>query len=461
MKLKRSAVIILVALISVFLVVSGNSYQHRKTFDRTIRVSSYSDFYQGIRKAMETKTEGLKINIANYSAKTYNVDGVIKDIVAKESTIRSIYGGYSGSISISGKAATISLRFSYKKPLVQNPSNRNAIPVHNKADFNKAIRTALKEGLQHITIKVDKISSDYDVSRINRYITENDPFQGLISSVRTQTIGNIMDIYFDYEVSRAEYLRMRKETEEKANQVYKKIIKPGMKDEEKIRAIHDYIIETTEYDEANLKRNAIPPKAHTPYGVFLEGRAVCDGYAKALKMLLDKCQIESVFVEGKSDGSPHSWNIVKLGTKYYHIDATFNDPISSKGEKHRLSKYVYYLISDARIAVDHSWDTTRYPKCDDDKRITLLEEMLQSYPKVEGYEQMYEIMKDAMKAGKTTVEFYVVDYASFKRACSIMDIISQISRTNRNYRRPTSLVTYTQTITPYNKETMVRLELLY
>lgn len=70
--------------------------------------------------------------------------------------------------------------------------------------------------------------------------------------------------------------------------------------------------------------------AHDAAGVFLKGEAVCDGYAKAFKLLCDRYGIPCIIVAGtavQSGGSEaHAWNYVQMEDGlWYAVDVTWND----------------------------------------------------------------------------------------------------------------------------------------
>ncbi len=71
--------------------------------------------------------------------------------------------------------------------------------------------------------------------------------------------------------------------------------------------------------------------AHNLYGALVEGKAVCEGYARAFQYLLYQSGTQCLFVEGTgirpggSKGEAHAWNVVKVGGKYYHTDVTWDD----------------------------------------------------------------------------------------------------------------------------------------
>ena len=73
--------------------------------------------------------------------------------------------------------------------------------------------------------------------------------------------------------------------------------------------------------------------------------------------LLNQAGIKCIYVAGPT----HAWNIVKIAGKYYQVDATWDDPVSSDGKN--ILSHKYFNKSDAFFKKDHVWDTSAYPKC--------------------------------------------------------------------------------------------------
>jgi hypothetical protein len=68
-----------------------------------------------------------------------------------------------------------------------------------------------------------------------------------------------------------------------------------------------------------------------------------------------------MIVSGSGNNVPHAWNIVSIDGAYYHIDTTFDDPVSDSGD---VLAYSYFNLPDEQISEDHTWDKGSYPKCD-------------------------------------------------------------------------------------------------
>lgn len=103
--------------------------------------------------------------------------------------------------------------------------------------------------------------------------------------------------------------------------------------------------------------------AHSILGVFCQKKSVCDGIAKAYKLLLNavgvKCIVVSRTLKSESNGE-HAWNIVKIGEKTYHVDPT-NDICNSFGE---YINYDYFCLTDKQISLSHT-GFEGFPVCND------------------------------------------------------------------------------------------------
>lgn len=128
-------------------------------------------------------------------------------------------------------------------------------------------------------------------------------------------------------------------------------------DIDKERAIHDAIVMHCSYDMAVANNTSSDINSFTAYGAFVNGKCVCDGYARAMKILLSSVGIKSLYVTGtgitKTSSGAHAWNMVYVPDKngnpsWWYVDATFDDPvILSNGTYSDLSSpsYSYWNFS--------------------------------------------------------------------------------------------------------------------
>jgi hypothetical protein len=128
---------------------------------------------------------------------------------------------------------------------------------------------------------------------------------------------------------------------------------------DKIRVMHDYIVENTEYDSTISK-----PNIYNMYGAFIGGEAVCEGYSKAFKYAMDRLDLPCIIVCGKGvnsqgDVESHAWNYVKINDEWYAVDVTWDDPIIiGYGNATNKMRYHYFLVGSNDFFTDHTEDGT-------------------------------------------------------------------------------------------------------
>lgn len=120
---------------------------------------------------------------------------------------------------------------------------------------------------------------------------------------------------------------------------------------EKELYLHDYICNVTTYDSesASNLENA-NPNSMTAYGALVEGKAICEGYSKAMQLLCNKCSIPCNVIFGEHEGVPHMWNIINPGDGLYYLDTTFDDCSS----EHIL--HIYFNVTKDSILKDRNFD---------------------------------------------------------------------------------------------------------
>lgn len=131
---------------------------------------------------------------------------------------------------------------------------------------------------------------------------------------------------------------------------------------EKQLAIHDVLAKSIAYDERAKTDRSLAPYSSTVLGVFLHKRALCEGIAKAAKLLLNVLDIKSIVAIGKmhfDSAINHAWNIVKINGTATHLDITNDLDADHSGIIH----HTYCNLSDAQIAKTHSM-LYKYPQCD-------------------------------------------------------------------------------------------------
>ena len=130
---------------------------------------------------------------------------------------------------------------------------------------------------------------------------------------------------------------------------------------EQVLAIHDYLCTHVSYKENSY--------AHTAAGVFLKNReVVCEGYAKAFKILCGRFGIPAVLIPGgalKSNGTRegHMWNYVQMEDGFwYMLDTTWDDQKTYISRKYFLSGGEEKGFTGNTIAVERQELYTNFSK---------------------------------------------------------------------------------------------------
>lgn len=116
--------------------------------------------------------------------------------------------------------------------------------------------------------------------------------------------------------------------------------------------IHDALVDEITYDFEAAEADDSSHYAFNVYGALVKKKAVCTGYAGAMKMLLNLVGIECRTVVGMSKNSGHMWNQVRIDGDWYNLDATWDD--SATENDILYSRYNYFNITDERLARNHN-----------------------------------------------------------------------------------------------------------
>ncbi|MDO4571117.1 MAG: transglutaminase domain-containing protein [Planctomycetia bacterium] len=164
-------------------------------------------------------------------------------------------------------------------------------------------------------------------------------------------------IIFSYLYPEAQIKRVEKKIKDRIYAISRSLSAFRLDAYGKELALHDFLATSVKYEHTDSSYH----KAHSSVGAILHGRAVCEGYAMAFKLLCDALGLSCIVVFGRTsnsnEGEGHAWNIVKLNGKCYHVDVTWDSAQTSSNYKG------YFNLTDEEMAYDHSWDSDLLPRC--------------------------------------------------------------------------------------------------
>lgn len=195
------------------------------------------------------------------------------------------------------------------------------------------------------TEDVKMLANDQEeLSHINNFVH---PYNGF-KHIETQynSLGEVtVTVFKNYDKDMINAIDAR------VNEVITSNIAPTATDVEKIKIAHDFIINNSRYDVERSERMTSNYKSDIAYGPLIQGYGICGGYSDAMQLFLEKFGIKSYRVASAS----HVWNIVYLNGNWYHLDLTWDDPITNDGSQ--ILDTSYFLINTNKLL---SLDTTEH-----------------------------------------------------------------------------------------------------
>jgi len=235
----------------------------------------------------------------------------------------------------------------YDYGFVQNTNN---LYPNNKQDILNIIYTTLNKGLDEITFYCD---NDYDncINDVNEIASNNDylstinnlvhPFNGYHNIYFSISTYGKINITINKVYSDSDILLINNKIQEITNSIFY----PNITNYDKIKLFHDYIVNNTVYDSNVSIENQryITTNANTALGLLFEGKAVCSGYSDTMAIFLSS----QGFNNYKISSEEHIWNLVNIDGIWKHLDATWDDPVTSNGNN--IIIHDFFLIDTNKL----------------------------------------------------------------------------------------------------------------
>lgn len=206
-------------------------------------------------------------------------------------------------------------------------------------------------------------------------------------------------------------------------------------DFEKELFFHDYICDNVLYDMSTFGN-----VGSSVHNALINGRAVCEGYARAMQILLDKSGVYNYLIigDGTSDGTtePHMWNVVKLNNENYHLDVTWND-----NDETNIPSYIYFNVTDEQMSRDHSNFEPTINNCNGTYFNYSVRNGTYVYTFYH-FSQFADASAKILKTGRNTVELCFHNKFDYERALNTMGdnqqffeyVNSTVKKSGRNFK---------------------------
>ncbi|WP_025690424.1 transglutaminase domain-containing protein [Paenibacillus zanthoxyli] len=228
--------------------------------------------------------------------------------------------------------------------------------IRSASDMTQQLTAAMNSRRESVTFTYEGNTSRLK-SQLQTALDQamsNDPYLNyIVSSYSFSYRGGSRSAAVSVKLTYRESLQQTAYVNGRVKTILNEIITPGMTEDEKVKAVHDWVVLNLKYDTTYTK--------YTAYEGLKSGSAVCQGYSLLTYKLLKGAGIPNKIVEGTAwqdgVGQSHAWNLVQLDGRWYHLDTTWDDPSPDKAG---AVSTAYYLRTDGQMRRDHTW-TRSYP----------------------------------------------------------------------------------------------------
>lgn len=222
-------------------------------------------------------------------------------------------------------------------------------------DLRKIIFTTVNSGTRQFTfycaeeyeecfIDLERVTDDKKtLTYINSFVHPFNAYHHLSLEYDSQRkiVLNVTRLYSSNEIENIN---------QAVNRMWAKVIKTEMSTREKIKAIHDEILNNSSYDRKradSIMKDAdyydTTNVSHKASGPLLNGMAICGGYSDAMSLFLYKMGIPNYRVSNDQ----HIWNLVNIDNQWLHLDLTWNNPTTSDNQSVIIT--TYFLITSNQL----------------------------------------------------------------------------------------------------------------
>lgn len=188
--------------------------------------------------------------------------------------------------------------------------------------------------------------SDSALNLLQDAAKKDDYLERSISVYKTLKCGHLYKAEMQYRTTKKQEEYIDSELERISNN----LIDKRMSEEEKVKAVNNYIVKIYKYDDT-LKSDNV-------YTALTTKTTICQGYAMTAYKMFKILGIDCRIISGEHDGISHAWNLVKINGKWYHLDITNND---------NIVRDRYLLKGDSFMKTNkYVWDSKTYPECTED-----------------------------------------------------------------------------------------------
>ncbi len=235
-------------------------------------------------------------------------------------------------------------------------TNASAISCSSREAALAAIRAAMVKREPVITLELNysygSLDDEVEALTAHMYDHNGDPKQGDYLGYAVGRYGYSWGgrQFFLHDIKYYTTAAQELQADAAVEQILVSLNLDSKTDLQKINAIYNWLVRNVKYvsdaelaDQTNLAKYA-------GYAALVQKKAVCQGYAGAFYRLCMEAGVDSRIISCQAMN--HAWNIVRVGDRYYHLDATW--------DAYTPDSWKYYLKGTVNWLKDHQSSTTNY-----------------------------------------------------------------------------------------------------
>ena len=291
--------------------------QNPETSGRIYEVHTYSSLKRAVQELVNARAEDGVIRAVEYS-------GIIRDDVSKvclEVTRSSPIGAY----AVDYMTHTVSRILTYEEISIHihyklSPEEINAVrSVSSLNDFWLRVDEGLDSGAEFMALQVVTLAvNDRNIRNyISTYYQQHPDILLSLPDVSVsfypseEYVQKIITLNLDYHTSPEERERMLKELRKRANELTRDADSTHPEETAMLCCL------------AVAKRlDHVSVRGKTAYDVLVSRSGNSEGCAMAYQLLCSMYGIPCQVISGRLNSETHYWNLILLGTDYYHVDCS-------------------------------------------------------------------------------------------------------------------------------------------
>lgn len=329
---------------SDYVYIAPHKEQYNTNQMEAVSAADYEQLRAAMEELVSAGTETGVIHVADYDQSL-----VKKNMALVVNYIRHVHpiGEYAVDrityeIGTSSGKPAIAVNISYHHSRIEI---QKILKLNTMADATKAVGTALRDYDSEVVFRVEEYEKMDFVQYVQDYAARNPDVVMEVPQVAAGVYGSgpakVIALTFTYQNSR-DVLRQMQTQVQPVFESAMLYVSGKATEARKLDQLSGFLMERFDY---SLETSLTPAYSLLCHGVG-DGKAFANVYSAMCR----KAGLECLTVTGTRNGEPRTWNIVREGNRYYHVDLLRN---MEDGFRKFLDKEMAGYV----------WDYFAYPAC--------------------------------------------------------------------------------------------------